>query len=341
MQLPLFKLAVFSLIGGGLAGLAARPWVIRESFFMGTTLAISVSSESRRASLQALDSAFAQVRRIDDVLNDWRKDTDLARLNDAPPGEWATVGPALAAVLAEVAEWTRSTGGTFDPGIGALVDAWDLRGRGRIPTDQSLDSARASTGLLRFALSAVKPDGSAVLRRPSLASWIDAGGFGKGAALRAAQEQLESAGVRGAILNFGGQVVALGDTTLMVDVANPNDRFVPVARLRLRNASASTTGQSERFVEVDGRRFGHVIDPRTGIPAPAWGSVTVVHPDPMVADILSTALFVMGPREGAHWADEHGFAALFLLALGDSVETLPTSTIRPLLVSHPPVFKGF
>ena len=96
-----------------------------------------------------------------------------------------------------------------------------------------------------------------------------------------------------------------------------------------------------RQIEFDGRRFGHVIDPRTGIPAPAWGSVTVVHPDPMVADILSTALFVMGPREGAHWADEHGFAALFLIARGDSVETLTTSPVRPLLVSQPPVFKGF
>lgn len=340
MQLPLFKLAVFSLIGGGLTGLAARPWVIRESFVMGTTLAISVSSESRPASLQALDSAFAQVRRIDDLLNDWRKDTDLARLNHAPPAEWTTVEPALGAVLAEVAEWTRNTGRAFDPGIGALVDAWDLRGEGRIPTDQSLDSARASTGLLRFEWRAVTSDHSPVLRRPSAASWIDAGGFGKGAALRAAQRELESAGVRGAILNFGGQVVALGDTTLVVDVANPNDRFVPVARLQLRNASVSTTGQSERFVEIDGRRFGHVIDPRTGIPAAAWGSVTVVHPDPMVADILSTALFVMGPRDGVQWAEARGFAALFLIPRGDSVEALQTTTISQLLVSHLPVYKG-
>jgi thiamine biosynthesis lipoprotein len=304
---------------------------------MGTTLAISVSSESRPISLQALDSAFAAVRRVDDVLNDWRTDTDLARLNHAPPGETVTVGPELRAYLGEVAEWTRRSGRAFDPGIGALVDAWDLRGKGRLPTGRSLERARAGSGLLHFGLEGTSP----VAHRPTGASWIDAGGFGKGAALRAAREQLLSAGVRGALLNFSGQVVVLGDTVLLVDVASPRDRLDPVARLQLRDASASTTSQSERFVEIDGRRFGHVIDPRSGTPVPAWGSVTVVHPDPMVADILSTALFVMGPTEGVRWSEAQGVAALFLVSRGDSLEILSTSPIQPLLISHPPVLKGY
>jgi thiamine biosynthesis lipoprotein len=304
---------------------------------MGTTLAISVSSESRTTSLQALDSAFAAVRRVDDVLNDWRTDTDLARLNHASPGETVTVGPELRAYLGEVAEWTRRSGRAFDPGIGALVDAWDLRGKGRLPTGRSLERARAGSGLLHFGLEGTSP----VAHRPTGASWIDAGGFGKGAALRAAREQLLSAGVRGALLNFSGQVVVLGDTVLLVDVASPRDRLDPVARLQLRDASASTTSQSERFVEIDGRRFGHVIDPRSGTPVPAWGSVTVVHPDPMVADILSTALFVMGPTEGVRWSEAQGVAALFLVSRGDSLEILSTSPIQPLLISHPPVLKGY
>jgi thiamine biosynthesis lipoprotein len=75
----------------------------------------------------------------------------------------------------------------------------------------------------------------------------------------------------------------------------------------------ATSGTSERWAQVDGRRLGHILDPRTGRPAPAWGSVTVVHPDPLVADILSTALYVMGPDEGLRWLDDHpGIAALFL-----------------------------
>jgi thiamine biosynthesis lipoprotein len=302
---------------------------------MGTTLTASVSSPSRETSLLALDSAFAAVRRVDDILNDWRNDTDLARLNHAEPGRELVVDPALGAFLDEILYWSRETGAAFDPGIGSLVEAWDLRGAGRIPADVVLGQARTHSGLRRFF-----PDSTArLVRRPDPSSWIDAGGFGKGAALRAARDQLVRLGVAGAILNFGGQVLVLGDSTLMADVAHPRHRFRPAASLRLHNASASTTSQSEHFVEVDGRRLGHVLDPRTGTPVPAWGSVTVVHSDPMVADILSTALFVMGPGEGLRWLEGRSIAALFLVSSGDSVEMRFTPAMQSIL-TQPFVSRG-
>jgi FAD:protein FMN transferase len=83
-----------------------------------------------------------------------------------------------------------------------------------------------------------------------------------------------------------------------VAVAHPRDRTRAVAAIRLKNASASTSGNSERGLTVDGRRVGHILDPRTGEPAPDFGSVTVVAPDGLTADVLSTAFFVLGPEEG-------------------------------------------
>lgn len=302
---------------------------------MGTTLSASVASNSRESSLQAIDSAFAAVRRVDDVLNDWRSDTDLARLNQTEPGVPVPVDSDLGAYLDEVLDWTRQTGAAFDPGIGSLVEAWDLRGVGRIPVDSILRQARAHSGLVRFFSDST----SRLVRRPGRSSWIDAGGFGKGAALRAARDQLIRLGARGAILNFGGQVLVLGDTTLLVEVAHPRHRFQPVASLQLNNASASTTSQSERFVVVGGRRLGHVLDPRAGTPVPAWGSVTVVDTDPMVADILSTALFVMGPEEGMRWLEGRAIAALFLVSTGDSLAIRASSTMR-LILTHPFVMRG-
>ena len=130
------------------------------------------------------------------------------------------------------------------------------------------------------------------------------------------------------ILNFGGQVLVFGDTTLTIAVADPEQRQRAVASLPLHNASASTTGQSERFVEVDGQRFGHVIDPTTGWPAAAWGSVTVVHQDAMVADILSTALFVLGPARGLQWANDHDVAALFLVPSDTGLDYLPSRRMK-------------
>jgi thiamine biosynthesis lipoprotein len=303
---------------------------------MGTTLAVGVSSDSRETGLQAIDSAFAAVCRVDDILNDWRSDTRLAKLNQSAPGEAIPVGADLWPFLETTAEWTRLSGGAFDPGIGALVDAWDLRAGGRVPTPSALREARERSGLLGFAVDSTHR----TVRRPDPGSWIDAGGFGKGAGLAAARDQLLKQGVRSAILNFGGQIVALGDTTLVVEVAHPERRFHPVASLRLYQASVSTTSQSERFVEIGGRRFGHVLDPRSGTPVPGWGSVTIVHPDPMIADILSTALFVLGPDEGMHWLEGRGIAALFLVTQGDSVEARWSPAMQHLLITLPPHSRG-
>jgi thiamine biosynthesis lipoprotein len=285
----------------------ARPatpstWVEREIVVMGTTLRIGAHAVSRASAIAAIEAAFTAVRAADSLLSTWRDDTELARLNRSPLGVPAEVTPALARILVTVDRWSRATGDAFDPAIGALEDAWDLRGRGRVPSTAELAHARERSGRRAFRLSA---DGRR-LSRLIAGAWLDSGGFGKGAALAAARDSLAARGITSAVLDFGGQVLALGADAggrpWAVPVAHPSHRIEPVARLALRDRSASTSAQSERFVKVGGRRYGHIIDPRTGLPVPAWGSVTVVATDPLVADILSTALLVLGPEAALRWA---------------------------------------
>lgn len=250
------------------------------------------------------------------LLSTWGPDTELRRLNRAPVGEPHSPSRDVLGLLREADHWSRETGGAFDPRVGALVDAWDLRGSGRIPDRREVRRALAASGpegiRLDFAARTVT--------RLDSAAWIDAGGFGKGAALRAASRALEERGIANALLDFGGQVVALGssgaeEARWPVALAHPRRRSESVGRLTLSGVSAATSGTSERLVSVGDRTLGHLVDPRTGEPAPRWGSVTVVAPDPLVADILSTALFVLGPDEGMKWArrrDDVG--VLFLVA---------------------------
>jgi thiamine biosynthesis lipoprotein len=164
--------------------------------------------------------------------------------------------------------------------------------------------------------------GIAVKRR--MAAWIDTGAFGKGAALRSVRSLLGEFDVDGAVVNLGGQVLVYGaGCRHRILVTPPSGQGAPAAELELVAASAATTGHSERP--------GHLLDPRSGHPTAAWGSVTVVDPDPFVADVLSTALYVMGPSVGLDWATEAGdIAALFVIEIGDRMTTLLT----PALLEH-------
>jgi thiamine biosynthesis lipoprotein len=289
--------------------------VERETYLMGTLLRAQVGASDREVGLAAIESAFATVARLEDLLSTWRDDTELSRLNHAPVGTSEAVSPALVALLAEVRRWRDDTDGAFDPGLGSLIDAWDMRGKGRIPSRAELESALSASGLSHFQLDPAR----GTLRRTRDGSWIDSGAFGKGAALRSARDVLEALGIRSALLDFGGQVLAIGDPddpAWTSAVAHPSRRQEPVALIRLSDASASTSGQSERAVEVHGCRLGHILDPRTGFPVPAWGSVTVVAADPLEADALSTGLFVLGPDAALRWA--RGRADVGVLVLVES-----------------------
>ena len=266
--------------------------------------------------MRALEAAFGEVRQVENRLSTWMEDSELSRLNSASPGQWVDVSQATLDLLAEVRDWTQATNGAFDPAVGALVEAWDMRGEGRVPEATELDRALEITGIKYIELD---PDNGRARRLRAVR--LDAGAFGKGAGLRAAAKILVASGVRSAVLEFGGQIEILSlpglDHTWTIDVADPVYREQTAERLQLgRAASVATTGSSERFVVVDGHKLGHVIDPRNGRPVPAWGSVTVVAADPVTADVLSTALFVMGPEAAEAWSRDLDVGVLLLSGSG-------------------------
>jgi len=304
-------------------GTPAGVWVEREIRVMGTHLVVRVEARDQAAASSAAEAAVRAVERTDDLLSTWRPDAELARFNRTPPGRTVSLSAALDTVLREVRTLAARTGGAFDPTIGALVDAWDLRGAGRVPGEARLCDARAATGWDRFTLG---PAGAA---RADPAAWLDSGGFGKGAALRAARDSLTARGVSRALLNFGGQIVVIGATASRwrVAVADPAARGDAALAIELDAGSVATSGQSERALVVEGRLVGHILDPRSGHPVPAWGSVTVVDPDPLRADVLATALFVLGPAQGWAWAETHHIAALFVTRDAGGLSVRPTPAL--------------
>jgi len=291
-----------------LPALTAHDWLERRAYLMGTTLRIRVPATDRADATEAIESAFREVARWENLLSTWRHDTELSRLNTAPPGTPVSLSQSVTDALHEAQSWSIRTERAFDPAVGALIDVWALRGSegAVVPTAAAIDSALAASGFGRFEIDSVAGTGTRL--HPD--AWLDAGAFGKGLALRAARRVLENEGVGTAVLDFGGQIMVLGpaplDESWVISVAHPDRRQTSVLTLGLQpGQSAATTSISERRVEVEGHQVGHVLDPRTGRPVPGWGSVTVVADDPLVADVLSTALFVMGPDRALEWTGNY------------------------------------
>lgn len=343
LALGALALAAAALLPGAVSSdseISPAPGVTveRTRILMGTRVRVRVTAAAREEALAVSDSAFAALRRSEELLSTWREDTELARLNRAPVGQPFRASPRLFDLLSEVWRWSDSVGGAFDPAVGALVDAWDLRGDGRRPGPDALRSARAASGRECFRLEA----GARTVTPRCPEAWIDAGGFGKGAALERALRVLERSAAGGALVDAGGQLLAVGSPPdrrrWRIAVAHPERRDEPIGWLAVRDASVATSSLSERSVVVGGVARGHVLDPRTGRPAPDWGSVTVVSRDPVAADVLSTALYVLGPEEGLAWARAHGpVPALFLETTGQEISASWTRSMQRYLTSPIPM----
>jgi len=307
--------AAFTLLpalGAGAAELRRARWL------MGTECSVTVVHEDAELAAEAAAEALETIAAVEHRLSTWREDSELSRANAAAAGGRAQLSGPLTRELGLALDLARRTGGAFDPTVGPLIAAWGLRGEGRIPSPVELEAARSVGGWQRVSLDREARE----LRLPA-GAWLETGAFGKGLSLDRAASALRARGIRNALLDFGGQLLALGDapgeTGWPVGIAHPLDRGRPALVIRLRDASIATSAQSERGRWVGERFVGHVIDPATGEPVERLGSATVIAPDGVGADALATALLVLGPERGLALARELFVAAGYLEPAGDGL----------------------
>ncbi len=295
--------ALFSVALLAAAEQPATTEVQRGRFLMGTPCRITAFGSDLPATVRAIEKALDRIQEAEALLSTWREDTELAQLNRSATRRNVSVSAELWRFLERVLAVAESTSGAFDPTIGALVDAWDLRGPGRVPSARELQRARRAVGFRQVRL---EDELSVRFLSPGL--WLDSGASGKGYALERAAETLQAHGIRAALLDFGGQILALGsppgEPGWTVAVADPQDRHGAALILLLRDASVATSSQWERGRQVQGRWIGHILDPGTGEPVAWRGSTTVVAARALEADALATGLFVLGPVAGLQWAGD-------------------------------------
>ena len=263
---------------------------------MGVRVTITLYAPDAGTAQRACRAAFTRIAEIDQVMSDYRPNSELMRLCARAGGAPVRVSDHLFFVLQRAVLLSERTQGAFDVTVGPFVQLWRrARRTGQFPTQQELNEAKQRVGYQKVVLDAKRRTVQFLV--PGML--LDLGGIAKGYALDRALEELRRRGVRRAMLEAGGDIVAglapPGTSGWRIRVANapPNRQWVYLAK-----GAISSSGDTEQYVEYAGKRYSHIVDPRTG-----WGlttrvAATVIARDGITSDSLATALCVLGEERG-------------------------------------------
>jgi thiamine biosynthesis lipoprotein len=296
---------------------------------MGVPWTITLHAPTDAAGREALTAAFAEVARIEGILSDYDPASELSRLSAAAPTtQPVPVGPDLWRVLERAVAFRDASDGAFDPTVGPLTTLWrQARRSGRLPRPDKLAAALAAVGPRALELVV----DSRAVRLPRPGTRLDLGGIGMGYASDRVLEVLRGRGIEAALIDASGDVAASGPPPgapgWRIAVRGMPGAAAPAETLVLANAAVTTSGDAFQVVEIDGRRYSHIVDPRTGVGVGGPAAVTVIAPDCTTADALATAASVLGPRAGAELiARFPGCAARFLTAADGGLTVSTTAT---------------
>ena len=284
--------------------LAARPGVrcSANRIMLGTGVAITVVSRDRTTGQADLDAAFERIAELEKCLSSHSADSELSRALWSHGDQPVKVSEDLFRAISAGVDWHARTGRTFDITVGPLLSLWTRCGKeDRIPTDEELAEARSQLGVQRIKLDPA----AQTIRLPKRPVQVNLGGLGKGFCADEAAKTLRQRGATSALVAVAGDIYALGTrpdgapwTVGVQDPRDPNNPNALLATLHLTDRAVSTSGNYQRYVTIRGRRYSHIVDPRTGRTADAVPSVTVVGPRTLDTDILGTALSILGVTEG-------------------------------------------
>jgi FAD:protein FMN transferase len=259
---------------------------------MGLPVRLVLHGVDEPAAADAARAAFARIAALDRMMSDYRPDSELRRLEQRT-GQLVRVSPELFTVLTRAVQIAGATGGAFDPTIGPLVSLWrESRRSGRLPDAAALAVARSRVGWQHIDLDEARS--SMRLALPGMR--LDLGGIAKGYILQEALLSLRAHGVTRALAEGGGDIV-VGDAPpgragWTIETVGADPAFTERA-LRLTNSALASSGSTAQFVEIDGVRYSHVVDPRTGLAVTSNRLARVIAADAATADALATALTVL------------------------------------------------
>ncbi|MDY7093777.1 MAG: FAD:protein FMN transferase [Acidobacteriota bacterium] len=278
----------------------SAPHTVKEvQIKMGSRFEVTVVHEDAAMAREAVAAAYGEIDRIEALISSWRESSETSRVNRAAGQGAVAVSPELFDLVRRSLKVSKLTDGAFDITFAGAGKLWDFKAEDpKLPAPEAVATALELVDYRLLRLDAEQH----TLELPREGMAIGFGGIGKGYAANRAVEVLRGYGAAGGVVNAGGDLLAFGEredgtpwTVAITDPLQPDEVF---AYLRISGQAVVTSGDYERYVEIDGVRYAHILDPRTGQPVRDVRSVTIVCPNAELADALATGVFVLGREKG-------------------------------------------
>ncbi len=273
-----------------------------EQMVMGTFARIVAVAPHRNIAQKAIEDAFGQLRRIEQLASVYIEDSQISKVNSLASKEPVNLSDSTFQILQAAVEYGRLTDGAFDITVGPLIDLWQKAAEANQPPDPAqLEEVRRRIGFDKIVLNPV----SKTVRLSADGMKLDLGGIAKGYAIDKAVETLQAFGAVGAMVDLGGDIrcfgiPAGGKKYWLIGVQNPDLANKDRSRLilKLNDTAVATSGDYQRYVLIGSKKQSHIIDTKTGRGSKKFSSVTVIAPKAVDADALATAVSVLGAEKG-------------------------------------------
>ena len=288
------------------AGLARGEWLRYESsaYAMGSTYTIAAYGEDRGQLSAGVEAAFNEVRRIDQMLSNYMAASELSEVNRDAYDHPVLASPEFFRLAEKCQEYSRQSEGAFDWTVGPLMHVWGFfRDSGRLPGKDEIQEALKTVGYQHVHLDPAER----TVRFDLEGVELDPGGIGKGYAVDRMVAVLRESGVERALVSAAGSsIYGLGTPPdeprgWRIRIRDPKSEEVTVAEVYLKDTSLSTSGSYEKFFEVEGKRYSHLMDPRTGFPARGMLSVSVLAPQTLDSEAWTKPVFI----NASEWTRTH------------------------------------
>ncbi|NDK55255.1 FAD:protein FMN transferase [Pontibacter sp. BT213] len=268
---------------------------------MGTRFELVAVSENEQLANSAIDAGVNEIKRIEALISEWQPTSQTSAINRAAGSMPVSVDPELYDLISRSIKISKLTDGAFDISFAAAYKLWKFDGSmTQMPAPEDIAASVKHIGYQRITLD--PKNHSVYLQDPEMK--IGFGAIGKGYAANRARDVMRKMGIKAGVVNAAGDMITWGKQPdgqpWYVGIADPAEKDKVFSWLTASETAVVTSGDYEKFAEINGKRYGHIIDPRTGYPATGLKSVTIICPDAELADALATATYVLGPEDGLH-----------------------------------------